>query len=637
MSSELEKFLNLINTPIEVKNENYIYFDADTGDIFKITNVPETAANGLSEVKVPYETVVDILDGKTRVDSHTMIFDPLEKKYRIKSKKTIEDTFTEDDLFYEIPKTLEQLDLPEIEPVYIGMEVDLWYEELEHTKGQHIWYNGDVYIIKDNIPANTIFSLNIADMIIQDVYLFDDENKSYNIASHIPPIETQDEYVGLHVDVWYNELEHFVGQHVWYQNSVYKILNDQPKDTEFDPENAECIIDTIKMYNDENQYLNFEKTDLELGDLILDCNQVKLIKNIVSKDSQNIQKIIKGQDVLDDVWVNIWYDDDFKESGDYYYYNKSIYKMNTNIRRGKFSSKNVDLVLDDVKLYDDSDKSLPLEKEVAVGDIILDNNKVKLVEEVAEVHLERKKSRRKKYIDKEPIYVGIHVDPWYKELNHYAGQHVWYKNSVYRIINDQEEKTSFDEKNVELIKNDVKLYNDKNKFLEFDKNIKAGDHIIDNNNMYLIKDIHESSFEKDLAPGMYILNNRKLELVRNKIEQYKIRDKNDKIINLEKKYSAPDVQIRQDIEDQCWKIKLSDKLIHSLTKNSIFLNTELHFSITELHDPTVLYRTLYTDFKTIFEEGEVEFPFKYQFEWDKQDVSVFTMKKFDSYYYEVTE
>ena len=41
------------------------------------------------------------------------------------------------------------------------------------------------------------------------------------------------EYVGVHIDIWYDDLEHLGGQHVWIDNCIYKVKKDQPAQTNF--------------------------------------------------------------------------------------------------------------------------------------------------------------------------------------------------------------------------------------------------------------------------------------------------------------------------------------------------------------------------------------------------------------------
>ena len=81
------------------------------------------------------------------------------------------------------------------------------------------------------------------------------------------------EYEGIHVDVWYDELEHLAGQHVWKDNVVYKILEDQNKNTEFNLANCQLILEDVLLYSDQNDTLPTVKEVL-IGDIILDNNKI---------------------------------------------------------------------------------------------------------------------------------------------------------------------------------------------------------------------------------------------------------------------------------------------------------------------------------------------------------------------------
>ena len=82
-------------------------------------------------------------------------------------------------------------------------------------------------------------------------------------------------------------------------------------------------------------------------------------------------------------------------------------------------------------------------------------------------------------------YEGIHVDVWYQELAYLEGQHVWYKNDIYRAIDTVTENTEFSEKFFKLTIKDVKLYSDKNKYLEYAE-IFTGDLVLNDNKIYLV-------------------------------------------------------------------------------------------------------------------------------------------------------
>jgi hypothetical protein len=104
-----------------------------------------------------------------------------------------------------------------------------------------------------------------------------------------------------------------------------------------------------------------------------------------------------------------------------------------------------------------------------------------------------------------PEYKGIFVDVWYEELPHVSGQHVWYNNSVFMIVKDQEATTKFNLKNTKLIVKEVLLYKDPNMTdtsLDYTDELKVGDLFLYNNSIYSLKDAHEHLW---LRPAMSVV------------------------------------------------------------------------------------------------------------------------------------
>lgn len=94
---------------------------------------------------------------------------------------------------------------------------------------------------------------------------------------------------------------------------------------------------------------------------------------------------------------------------------------------------------------------------------------------------------------------------------------------------------------------------------------------------------------------------------------------------------APDqkqIIITKDNKNKCWRLMLDDVFELDLVQEGINVNlSNYYFSVTKKHDPNVLYRLLR------FTNGNY-IPFKDDFEFDETPVSVYTTRRFDSYYYE---
>lgn len=90
----------------------------------------------------------------------------------------------------------------------------------------------------------------------------------------------KEEYKGISIDVWYKDLDHLEGQHVFYQNNIYKSKKYIPSHSEFKEDDYSLIISNVKIYMDSNNNLNFCKlSDLKNGDLILNYNKLYTYHN----------------------------------------------------------------------------------------------------------------------------------------------------------------------------------------------------------------------------------------------------------------------------------------------------------------------------------------------------------------------
>lgn len=134
----------------------------------------------------------------------------------------------------------------------------------------------------------------------------------------------------------------------------------------------------------------------------------------------------------------------------------------------------------------------------------------------------------------------------------------------------------------------------------------------------------------------YDINHKKLA-----VKELKIPETEDerslltfKEIDHQQKTKKVDVLLQQDFKNKVWRIQLSGKIKESLKNESVYIRSSLFFSITKKNDPNILYRTISSPIGELIKDS-VTFPFKYDFEFDKKEVSVYTSKYFDVYKYEV--
>ena len=89
-----------------------------------------------------------------------------------------------------------------------------------------------------------------------------------------------------------------------------------------------------------------------------------------------------------------------------------------------------------------------------------------------------------------------------------------------------------------------------------------------------------------------------------------------------------DAVIQQDKQNKCWRLILSDEVLEAKVDP-----TKQFYSITKKYDPNVLYRLI--RFEKVGNEYIV--PFELDFEVDNLDLSIYTVRKFSTYSYEVID
>ena len=266
--------------------DSYVYYTKDTGKIHKISskNVP---IDNFEVIAIPSDEVTPILTGEKRTDEFIVTYDLSLKQIRLK-EIAYEDTHkTASTMCYQLPiiKNSHESHIV-LEHVYDGVEVYVYDLSCEYSKGQCVWYNNNVYKLATDISVDTEFDTTAHKIFVKDVLVTDLPTQTQATEK----ISLQPEYVGLHVDVWYKELSHLAGQHVWLNGTVYKLTKDQNAGTEFTMDNAEVIVDNVKLYADENKGLKTTQNVI-VGDIILDNNKlysIQLAHEEFSKDKISI-------------------------------------------------------------------------------------------------------------------------------------------------------------------------------------------------------------------------------------------------------------------------------------------------------------------------------------------------------------
>ena len=101
------------------------------------------------------------------------------------------------------------------------------------------------------------------------------------------------------------------------------------------------------------------------------------------------------------------------------------------------------------------------------------------------------------------------------------------------------------------------------------------------------------------------------------------------VYEIPKDQDSFEVKIKQNNVDKCWELELDKEFEQYIKSQNISIDPSNQiYSVTKLYDPNVLYKTLnFTNTHKI--------PFDSKFEFDKINVSLYTIRKFSTYYHEV--
>lgn len=398
------------------------------------------------------------------------------------------------------------------------------------------------------------------------------------------------------------------------------------------------IDDFIVTYDTSLKQLALKEVTYEEG---LDVINYKLFQLPVFKtiaDDYGSKRPLVLESIYDGVDVFVWIPKQDYKKDSLVWYNNVVYKL-----------------LEDCMFLDSFDTT---KVEIYIEDVLITNAK-------SSGHFLEYKEKF------QPIYDDIFVDVWYDNLKHYAGQHVWLNNVVYRIVKDQDAGTHFSINNAKSIVQDVLLYNDSNKYLTFTSGLSSGAKLLDNNKLYLYTD-EKISIEQGNKSVMFYSSQRQAlvyntdsntfvkfsikELNNKNLANTETLDANLKITDIDAVHRGTkilvgktlflckpadehefDINVVQNNITGSWQIYLGKKTVKSLESINYYGTDILYFSVTAKHDPNILYRTVEFSLRELLDEKKRVYPYKYNWEFNKEDVSIYTSKYFDSYKHEVFE
>ena len=266
--SDLQSLLKKLNAG-PVSTISYVYYEKETGKIHKISS-KNTPDEGLTVFEIENEEVLPILSGERRTEEFTIAYDVSLKQIRLKEVAYDDSHNTAATMTYQLPviKNTQEGHLSLTE-VYQGLDVYLWDITKSYIRGDFVWSNNIVYKLNTDIEKNAKLNTTTHTVFVDDVLLTTVPTQSHIVTKTV----MNPEYTGIHVDVWYKELSHLAGQHVWLNGNVYKISEDAAADTEFTMDNATVIIGNVLLYADENKLLP-TTSNISLGNIILKNNSI---------------------------------------------------------------------------------------------------------------------------------------------------------------------------------------------------------------------------------------------------------------------------------------------------------------------------------------------------------------------------
>ena len=266
--SDLQSLLKKLSVSA-ASTQSYVYYDKETGKIHKISST-NVAEDGFAVFEIDNEEVKPILSGERRTEEFTITYDISLKQIRLKEVAYDDSHNTAATMTHQLPVIKNTFDGHfSVTSVFEGIDICIWDITKSYIEGEFVWHNNLVYKLKTNIEQNVEFDTTAHSVFVDNVVITTMPTQSQTIINYT----MNPEYQGVHVDVWYKELSHLAGQHVWLNGNVYKISEDMAADTEFTMDNATVIIGNVLLYADENKSLP-TTSNISPGNIILKNNSI---------------------------------------------------------------------------------------------------------------------------------------------------------------------------------------------------------------------------------------------------------------------------------------------------------------------------------------------------------------------------
>lgn len=271
-----------------------------------------------------------------------------------------------------------KIDIKNFDPVYVGIDIDKWYPNLPYLAGQHVWHDDVLYRCHTSYEETDAFSKNQYDILIENVK-DSDSNPEYksgdiilynrilwqahkNINDPIPfnPEYFDSVYEGIDIDKWYPNLPYLKGQHVWYENTLYRCEIGYTELETFTKNKYIVLLENVKELDSVDSYF---KGDIFLKDRTLWQANVNLntekVLTAIWYDMTDLEKVYEGID------IDKWYPNLPYLTGQHVWYKDTLYRCHTDYQESEdFSIDNYDVLIENVKDLTNLEK-------FNIGDILL--------------------------------------------------------------------------------------------------------------------------------------------------------------------------------------------------------------------------------------------------------------------------
>ncbi|NBP57712.1 hypothetical protein EBU71_14500, partial [bacterium] len=186
-------------------------------------------------------------------------------------------TDSADWLYEKFPNHREVFDM--VIKIVSESDVKVWQSNRHYNVGNLVYHNGTIWrkVKEGNETINVV-------------------NKEYRKKLDTESFEPV--YIGIEVDKWYPNLPYLAGQHVWYENILYRCHTNYKEKDVFSKDNYEVLIDKVLDYELEPNYIKGDK--LLYNRKLWLCNSSRSKRLIIPFDKTKFEPAYLGIEV--DKW-----------------------------------------------------------------------------------------------------------------------------------------------------------------------------------------------------------------------------------------------------------------------------------------------------------------------------------------------